>query len=131
MSDLKETQISSEKIFSGRLINLYFDQVKLPNGETSTREWIDHPGAVCLIPILADGNLCLIRQFRYGPREEFIEIPAGKLDDGEDPVDCAYRELEEETKEDRDIQLAQFQLHGVQRAKKLIKKYHGALSFTS
>ena len=97
MSDLKETQISSEKIFSGRLINLYFDQVKLPNGETSTREWIDHPGAVCLIPILADGNLCLIRQFRYGPREEFIEIPAGKLDDGEDPVDCAYRELEEET----------------------------------
>ena len=97
MSDLKETQISSEKIFSGRLINLYFDQVKLPNGETSTREWIDHPGAVCLIPILADGNLCLIRQFRYGPREEFIEIPAGKLDDGEDPADCAYRELEEET----------------------------------
>ena len=67
MSELKEIRISSEKIFSGRLINLYLDQVKLPNGKNSTREWIDHPGAVCLIPILADGNLCLIRQFRYGP----------------------------------------------------------------
>ena len=97
MSELKEIRISSEKIFSGRLINLYLDQVKLPNGKNSTREWIDHPGAVCLIPILADGNLCLIRQFRYGPGEEFIEIPAGKLDEGENPVDCAYRELEEET----------------------------------
>ena len=97
MSDLKETRISSEKKFSGRLIDLYLDQVGLPNGEKSTREWIDHPGAVCLIPILPDGNICLIRQFRYGPGAEFIEIPAGKLDNGEDPLDCAHRELEEET----------------------------------
>ena len=97
MSRLKETKISSEQKFSGRLIDLYLDQVELPNGETSTREWIDHPGAVCLIPILPDGKICLIRQFRYGPGEEFIEIPAGKLDAGEAPLDCAYRELEEET----------------------------------
>ena len=97
MSRLKETKISSEQKFSGRLIDLYLDQVELPNGETSTREWIDHPGAVCLIPILPDGKICLIRQFRYGPGEEFIEIPAGKLDAGEVPLDCAYRELEEET----------------------------------
>lgn len=97
MSRLKETKISSEQKFSGRLIDLYLDQVELPNGETTTREWIDHPGAVCLIPILPDGKICLIRQFRYGPREEFIEIPAGKLDAGEAPLDCAYRELEEET----------------------------------
>ena len=97
MSRLKETKISSEQKFKGRLIDLYLDQVELPNGETSTREWIDHPGAVCIIPILPDGKICLIRQFRYGPGEEFIEIPAGKLDAGEVPLDCAYRELEEET----------------------------------
>jgi len=97
MSRLKETKISSEQKFSGRLIDLYLDQVELPDGETATREWIDHPGAVCLIPILPDGKICLIRQFRYGPGEEFIEIPAGKLDAGEAPLDCAYRELEEET----------------------------------
>ena len=82
MSNLKESKISSKKIFSGKLINLFFDKVKLPNGKTSTREWIDHPGAVCIIPILPNGNICFIRQFRYGPRKEFIEIPAGKLDQG-------------------------------------------------
>ena len=97
MSDLKETRIASEQKFSGRLIELYLDQVELPNGQTSSREWIDHPGAVCLIPVLPDDKICLIRQFRYGPGEEFIEIPAGKLDSGEAPLDCAYRELEEET----------------------------------
>jgi len=97
MSDLKETRIASEQKFSGRLINLYLDQVELPNGQTSSREWIDHPGAVCIIPVLPDDKICLIRQFRYGPGEEFIEIPAGKLDSGEAPLDCAYRELEEET----------------------------------
>ena len=96
MSKLKETQKSSEKIFSGRLIDLYFDHIELPNGKSSTREWIKHPGAVCIVPILPDGNLCLIRQYRYGPRAEFIEIPAGKLDAGEDPLVCANRELEEE-----------------------------------
>ena len=96
MSKLKETQKSSEKIFSGKLIDLYFDHIELPNGKSSTREWIKHPGAVCVIPILPNGNLCLVRQYRYGPRAEFIEIPAGKLDAGEDPLVCAKRELEEE-----------------------------------
>ena len=96
MSKLKETPKSSEKIFSGRLIDLYFYHIELPNGKSSTREWIKHPGAVCIIPILPNGNLCLIRQYRYGPRAEFIEIPAGKLDVGEDPLVCAKRELEEE-----------------------------------
>ena len=96
MSKLKETQKSSEKVFSGKLIDLYFDHIELPNGKSSTREWIKHPGAVCIVPILPNGNLCLIRQYRYGPRAEFIEIPAGKLDVGEDPLVCAKRELEEE-----------------------------------
>ena len=97
MSDLKEDKISSTQIFSGKLIDLYLDNVRLPNGKKSTREWIDHPGAVCIVPILDNGDILLIRQFRYGPREEFIEIPAGKIDKNEDPLKCGLRELEEET----------------------------------
>ena len=97
MSDLKEDKISSTQIFSGKLIDLYLDKVRLPNGKKSTREWIDHPGAVCIVPILDNGDVLLIRQFRYGPREEFIEIPAGKIDKNEDPLKCGLRELEEET----------------------------------
>ena len=97
MSDLKENKISSTQIFSGKLIDLYLDNVRLPNGKQSTREWLDHPGAVCLVPILNNGDILLIRQFRYGPREEFIEIPAGKLDKNEEPLKCGLRELEEET----------------------------------
>ena len=97
MSDLKEDKISSTQIFSGKLIDLYLDKVRLPNGKKSTREWIDHPGAVCIVPILDNGDILLIRQFRYGPREEFIEIPAGKIDKNEDPLKCGLRELEEET----------------------------------
>ncbi len=97
MSDLKEDKISSTQIFSGKLIDLYLDNVRLPNGKQSTREGLDHPGAVCLVPILNNGDILLIRQFRYGPREEFIEIPAGKLDKNEEPLKCGLRELEEET----------------------------------
>ena len=97
MSDLKEDKISSTQIFSGKLIDLYLDNVRLPNGKKSTREWVNHPGAVCIVPILNNGDILLIRQFRYGPREEFIEIPAGKLDKNEDPLKCGLRELEEET----------------------------------
>ena len=96
MSSLEEKKISSKKIFQGKLINLFLDHVKLPNGERSTREWVDHPGAVCIVPILPSGEICLIRQYRYGPKQEFIEIPAGKIDKGEKPLDCARRELSEE-----------------------------------
>ena len=68
----------------------------LPNGKTGAREWINHPGAVVIIPILPDGEIALIKQFRYAAGSEFIELPAGKLDSGEDPEECALRELEEE-----------------------------------
>jgi ADP-ribose pyrophosphatase len=95
MSDLKEHKITSNQIFSGKLIDLYLDNVRLPNGKKSTREWLDHPGAVCLVPILNNGDILLIRQFRYGPRQEFI--PAGKIDKNEEPLECGFRELEEET----------------------------------
>jgi len=96
VSKLIEKEISSEKVFHGKLIELYLDSVELPNGKISTREWINHPGAACIVPIFNDGKICLIRQFRYGPRKEFFEIPAGKLDNNELPLDCAKRELEEE-----------------------------------
>ena len=97
MSKLTEKKVSSEKIFSGKLIDLYLDQVELPNGNISTREWVDHPGAVCVVPVLPSQEICLIRQYRYGPAQEFIEIPAGKLDKGELlPIAQVNRELAEE-----------------------------------
>ena len=96
MSTLKETKLSSKIIFQGRLLDVRKDEVELPNGKTSTREWINHPGAVCCIPILPDGKIALIRQYRYPVQSEMIELPAGKLEKGEKPEVCAVRELEEE-----------------------------------
>lgn len=96
MSTLKETKLSSNIIFQGRLLDVRKDEVKLPNGKISTREWINHPGAVCCIPILPDGKIALIRQYRYPVQSEMIELPAGKLEKGEKPEVCAVRELEEE-----------------------------------
>jgi len=95
-ADLTESKLSSKHIFSGRLLEVYLDTVQLPNGKTSTREWIDHPGASCIIPMLPDGKLGLISQYRYPAQNVFIEFPAGKLDKGELPEVCAKRELEEE-----------------------------------
>ena len=83
-------------MFQGRLLDVRRDEVILPNGNTSTREWINHPGAVCCVPILPDGRIGLIRQFRYPVNQEMIELPAGKLNKGEEPETCAVRELEEE-----------------------------------
>jgi len=96
VTDLKEIKRSSEIIFQGRLLDVRRDEVILPIGNTSTREWINHPGAVCCVPILPDGRIGLIRQFRYPVNEEMIELPAGKLNTGEEPETCAVRELEEE-----------------------------------
>ena len=96
MSDLKESKISTTVVYKGDFLDVRQDEVLLPNGETGTREWINHPGAVVIVPILPNGEIALIKQFRYAAGSEFIELPAGKLDAGEDAEECALRELEEE-----------------------------------
>jgi ADP-ribose pyrophosphatase len=94
---LVETRIASEDVFEGKLLHVKRDTVRLPDGATATREYIDHPGAVMIIPRLPDGKLLLERQFRYPLARIFIEFPAGKIDPGEDPATTAARELLEET----------------------------------
>lgn len=96
--DLSEEEISTAPLVDGVLLKAHRDTVRTPDGDTSVREWIDHPGASAIVPLFDDGRTVLIRQFRYPPRRTFLEVPAGKLDvPGEDPVDVARRELEEET----------------------------------
>jgi len=98
MADLTEAPLSSEQLIDGVLLEAFRDEVRLPNGDTSVREWIDHPGASAIVPLFEDGRTVLVRQFRYPPRRTFLEVPAGKLDEpGENPEDVARRELEEET----------------------------------
>ena len=96
MSELKESKLSSKIVYQGDFLDVRRDKVLLPNGNTSIREWIKHPGAVCIIPVLPNGEIALIRQFRYPVKKEMIELPAGKLDLNEKPEICAKRELEEE-----------------------------------
>lgn len=96
--DLMETKIASEDVFDGVLLHVRKDTVKLPNGRTATREWIRHPGASSVIPVLPDGSIILVRQYRYPIDQVTLEVPAGKLDSPEeDPLVCAERELSEET----------------------------------
>lgn len=94
---LRETTIESEKVYNGKLLQVYFDKVRLPDGSESTRDWIKHPGASAVVPVFEDGSIMLVKQFRYPPKELFIEVPAGKLDDGEMPEVTARRELTEES----------------------------------
>lgn len=98
---LVERRLSGEELFHGRLLHAFRDTVRLPDGNTSTREYVLHPGAVMVIPLLndADGQqrLLLERQFRYPVGRVMIEFPAGKIDPGEPPWACARRELREET----------------------------------
>jgi len=96
--DLTEHMLEREQLVDGVLLKAYRDRVRLPDGNESVREWIDHPGASAVVPMLPDGRLVLVRQYRYPVGRTFIEVPAGKLDAiGEDPLDVAKRELEEET----------------------------------
>lgn len=93
---LEEKQISTKRIYDGKIVNLRVDTVLLPNGREALREVIEHVGAVCVVPVMPDGTVYLVRQYRYPFAEAVLEIPAGKLDAGEQPVDAANRELEEE-----------------------------------
>jgi ADP-ribose pyrophosphatase len=94
---LKETQLNSEQVFKGEFLNVRRDTVRLPNGHSATREYVVHPGACVIIPLLDNGDVVLEKQFRYPVGLEMIEFPAGKLDLNEDPLVCALRELREET----------------------------------
>ena len=98
MQDLTETRLSRREIFDGKVLHVVEDTVRLPNGETATREICLHVGAVCVLPLLPDGQVLMERQFRYAHGRVFLEIPAGKLNfAGEDPLEAAKRELREET----------------------------------
>ncbi len=94
---LREDKVSSEQVFRGRLLEVRRDQVRLPDGKPATREFIVHPGAVMIVPLLDDGRLVMERQWRYPLQRAMLEFPAGKLDAGEAPFACAVRELREET----------------------------------
>lgn len=97
MNHLIEKKMKSEKVFEGNLLTVYCDKVELPNGKEASREFIRHPGAVAVVPVTHDGKIVLVRQYRYPVGKTMLEIPAGKLDYGEEPDDCVLRELEEET----------------------------------
>ncbi|MBA2723882.1 MAG: NUDIX hydrolase [Methylibium sp.] len=94
---LRETCIDERQVFEGKFLDVRQHRVRLPDGRETGREFIVHPGAVMIVPLLSDGRLVVERQFRYPLRRAFIEFPAGKLDPGESPLTCAVRELAEET----------------------------------
>jgi ADP-ribose pyrophosphatase len=97
MSKLEEKTIKSEEIFSGKIVSLHLQEVELPNGKTSKREIIKHPGAVAIIAVTNENKIIMVEQYRKALERVIVEIPAGKLEKGEEPASCARRELEEET----------------------------------
>jgi ADP-ribose pyrophosphatase len=94
--DMSEQALKSETMFHGRLLHVKRDRVRLPNGHESVREYIVHPGAAMIIAMVDDETLVLERQYRYPLQRHFIELPAGKIDPGEEPLATAQRELREE-----------------------------------
>ncbi len=94
---LEELELDSEPVFEGALLKVRRDRVRLPDGAESMREYVRHPGAVVVLAVLPDGRLLFERQYRYPLRRAFLELPAGKIDAGEDLLGCACRELREET----------------------------------
>ena len=97
MNDLIETRLERREVFDGKLLHVFSDTVRLPDGRTSVREVVEHQGAVCIVPLKDDGTVVLVRQYRYAVGRDMLEIPAGKVDPGESYYDAAERELEEET----------------------------------
>lgn len=94
---LIERRLASETLFKGNFLEARRDTVALPDGRSATREYVTHPGAVVIVPMLDDGRVVVERQYRYPVGRVMTEFPAGKLDAGEDPLVCARRELQEET----------------------------------
>ena len=92
-----EKQIETQTLYRGLIVNVRRDVAELQNGGRVPREVVEHPGGVGIIPVTRDNKVLMVRQYRYPMEEELLEIPAGKLDEGEDPYDCAVRELSEET----------------------------------
>jgi ADP-ribose pyrophosphatase len=95
--DLTEHKLERELVFQGRMLKVHRDTVRLPDGNTATREHIYHPGAVAILPVLDSGDIVMERQYRYPLGRDFIELPAGKMEPGEAPLATAKRELREET----------------------------------
>jgi ADP-ribose pyrophosphatase len=96
-SDFVETPLSSTAVYDGVLLKVRRDEVRLPDGQQSVREWIAHPGAAVVIAVLDNGKLLFVRQYRYPLRRVFLELPAGKIESDEHEMDTARRELREET----------------------------------
>lgn len=94
---LLEKTLSSVEVFIGKFLRVQRDQVELSNGQISYREYIKHPGAAMVIPLLDDGSVVMVRQYRHAMKQAFLEFPAGKIDKGEEPLQAAHRELKEET----------------------------------
>lgn len=97
MKKFEEKTINSETIYEGKIINVKVDEVNLPDGNTSKRELVYHPGAVAVIALNGNKELVMVEQYRKPMEKSMVEIPAGKLEKGEDPESSALRELEEET----------------------------------
>ncbi|MEC1961090.1 ADP-ribose pyrophosphatase, partial [Bacillus subtilis] len=97
MKSLEEKTIAKEQIFSGKVIDLYVEDVELPNGKASKREIVKHPGAVAVLAVTDEGKIIMVKQFRKPLERTIVEIPAGKLEKGEEPEYTALREPEEET----------------------------------
>ena len=95
--ELIEKTLERQPIFEGRGIKVHVDKVELPNGNTSTREIVNHPGGVGILALDQDNNVLTVTQYRYAYQQTLLEIPAGKLERGEDPYFAAMRELKEET----------------------------------
>ena len=95
--DLTETLVKKRPVYRGRTVGFNVDVIRLPNGKTAQREYLDHPGAVAVLPFLDPRSIVLVEQYRYPVGTSTLEIPAGKLERGEDPLACVKRELVEET----------------------------------
>lgn len=96
-AEIHEHVISEDTVWQGRIFDVNRLQVQLPDGRSATRDVVRHPGAVAIVALTDDGRICLVRQYRTAVDRVTVEVPAGKLDPGEDPLECAHRELLEET----------------------------------